>query len=258
MAVTGSSRLPVGALLLAFLCSSLIAAQEKSNYDPAHPAQSSRPVQGFVDFTLGRINARDIDYGKCLDEDRKIMLEETIENGYFWSNLVSLGLLGCLFLVIVYQHSSRARQDQTVAGLLAEQEHALARSQAQISEVTAKNHALMDALTAQREAALRAGALETGTSVTTATSAPQRPASTWTKHSTSVGAERAAAVAIAAEPASQIGLFHGDGDLMMTINSLRQQLAHAEEEKKLLRRRITNADRQLAAEQAKNRQLKGE
>jgi hypothetical protein len=235
-----------------------MAAQEKSTYDPAHPAQPSRPAQGFVDFTLRHINTRDIEYGKYLDEDRRIMLEETIENAYFWSNLVSFGLLGCLFLIIVYQHNSRARQDQTVASLLAEQEHALARSHNQINDLVAKNRALMDALAAQRETTIRAGALDTAGPVATATSTPQRPASASTKHSTSVGAERAAAAAIAAEPASQIGLFHGDGDLMMTINSLRQQLAHAEEEKKLLRRRITNADRQLAAEQAKNRQLKGE
>ena len=25
--------------------------------------------------------------------------QETIENGYFWSNVVSLGLLGCLFIM---------------------------------------------------------------------------------------------------------------------------------------------------------------
>jgi hypothetical protein len=258
MVVTHSSRLPVGALLLAILYSSVMAAQDKSTYDPAHPAQSSRRAQGFVDFTLGHINARDIEYGKCLDEDRKTMLEETIENGYFWSNLVSVGLLGCLFLIIVYQHSSRARQDWSVASLLAEQEHSLARSQAQINEVTAKNHALMDTLAAQRETTIRAGALDPAASVAAATNAPQRPAIASTKHSMSDHSERAAAVAIATEPASQIGLFHGDRDFMMTINSLRQQLAHAEEEKKLLRRRITNADRQLAAEQAKNRQLKGE
>jgi len=232
-----------------------MAAQEKSTYDPAHPAQPSRPARGFVDFTLGRINARDIEYGKCLDEDRRLMLEETIENAYFWSNLVSLGLLGCLFLIIVYQHNCRARQDQTVASLLAEQQHALARSHAQINDLAAKNRTMMDALAAQRETTIRAGALDTAAPLATATSTPQRPASVSTKHSTSVVAER---VAIAAEPASQIGLFHGDGDLMMSINSLRQQLAHAEEEKKLLRRRITNADRQLAAEQAKNHQLKGE
>ena len=235
-----------------------MAAQEKSTYDPAHPAQPSGPAQGFVDFTLGRINARDIEYGKCLDEDRRIMLEETIENAYFWSNLVSLGLLGCLFLIIVYLHNSRLRQDQTVANLLAEQEHALARSHNQINDLAAKNRALMDALAAQRETTIRAGTLDTAASVGTPSSTPQRSAVASTKHSTSVGAERGAAVAIAAEPASQIGLFHGDGDLMTTINSLRQQLAHAEEEKKLLRRRMTNADRQHAAEQAKNRQLKGE
>ena len=44
-------------------------------------------------FTLKRINPADKDYGQCLDEGRKILLEETMRNGYFWSNLVALA--GC-------------------------------------------------------------------------------------------------------------------------------------------------------------------
>lgn len=258
MAVICPSRRSVGALLFAILCSSLTAGQMRSSYDPAHPPQASKHGRGFVDFTLGRINSRNLDYGRCLDEDRRIVLEDTIQNGYFWSNLVSLSLLGCLFLIIVYQHKNHAKQDWTISALLAEQEHALARSQAEINEVTAKNRGLMDVLTAHREATLRASALQTGASEATATSKEQHPTRVPTTHSRGNGAERVAVVATPTKPVSQIALFHGDGDLMVTINSLRQQLAHAEEEKKLLRRRIANADRQLAAEQHKNRQLKGE
>ena len=56
--------------------------------------RSSKQKDGFVDFTLKRINPCDTDYGQHLDEGRRMVLKETIESAYFWSNIVSLGLLG--------------------------------------------------------------------------------------------------------------------------------------------------------------------
>ena len=45
------------------------------------------------------------------------------------------------------------------------------------------------------------------------------------------------------ENGSQITLFTPEVDLMMTVNSLKQQLAHSEEKNTVLQRRIASASR---------------
>jgi len=79
-----------------------------------------------------------------------MLLEETVRNGYFWSNLVALGLLAWLFVIIVYQHRVQTSREWSVAGTLAQYEHGLSRANAQVEEATKRNRGLMEALTALR------------------------------------------------------------------------------------------------------------
>ena len=83
------------------------------------------------------------------------LLKETIESTYFWSNIVSLGLLGCLFIIIIYQHRVQGRREWTAAEMLAQYEHSLSLANAQVDEATKRNCGLMEALTLLRESALR-------------------------------------------------------------------------------------------------------
>src|SRR5271165_2280980 len=158
MDVSRPSRIAVAGLFLAMLPLLCFAQARRSGYDPAAQAQSPRPKAGFVDFALKRINAADKDYGQCLDEGRKLLIEETVRNGYFWSNLVALGLLACLFVIIVYQHRVQTRREWAAAETLAQYEHSLSRANAQVEEATSRNRGLMEALTALRESALRSQA----------------------------------------------------------------------------------------------------
>ncbi len=151
MDVNRPSRVVVAGLFLAML-PLLCFAQ---GYDPSAQAQSPRQKDGFVDFALKRINAADKDYGQCLDEGRKLLIEETMRNGYFWSNLVALGLLACLFVIIVYQRTVQTHREWTTADMLAQHAHALSRANAHVEEATSRNRGLMEALTALRESALR-------------------------------------------------------------------------------------------------------
>ncbi len=216
-------------------------------------------------FTVKRINPADKDYGQCLDEGRKILLEETMRNGYFWSNLVALGLLVCLFVIIVYQRRVRACREWTAAEMLAQYEHALSRANAQVEEATNRNRGLMEALTTLRESALRSQAppgdtqdrpaLETVSSRASSIQANQ-VASVKSSNSTSAPG-RSARAAPATPPANQIGLFKPDVDLIMKVNSLEQQLGRSQDEAKLLRRQLNESDRRLQEEQQRNRSLKG-
>src|ERR1700747_92052 len=97
MSLNHASRIVMVCLLLATTGAfSLVVQQAPRPYHPASQRPAEKPADSFVDCALKRINPSDRNYGQCIDEGRKLVLEETIENGYFWSNMVALGLLGCL------------------------------------------------------------------------------------------------------------------------------------------------------------------
>ena len=260
-----SYRIAAAELLIAILSPFLAAQSGHSGSDPtAHPG-SPKPRDGFLDFTLKRINPSGANYGQCLGEGRTTLLEETIENGYFWSNVASLGLLGCLFIIIVHQHRIQAKREWTAAEMLNQFEQSVARSRAQVEEATRKNHHLMEALAALRESALRPASLPLESTERSASSAakPRTPsaqpaqAATLKTNSAKPTNGGTARTTAAAEPVGQMRLFTPDADFIMKLNSLEQQLAHSQEDNKQLRRRIADGDRRLEAEQERNRQLKG-
>lgn len=264
MNVSRPSRIVVAGLFLAMLPLLCFAQARRSGYDPAAQVQFPRQRDGFVDFALKRINSADKDYGQCLDEGRKLLVEESMRNGYFWSNLVALGMLACLFVIIIYQHRVQTRREWTAAEVLAQHEHALSRANAQVEEATSRNRGLMEALTTLRESAPRlrdplgeAQDRPIPETVRSRTSIPaSHVASTKTTNATSA-TDRSPRVATATRPADQIGLFKPDVDLIMKVNSLEQQLGRSQDEAKLLRRQLNESDRRFQEEQQRNRSLKG-
>jgi hypothetical protein len=265
MDVSRPSRIVIAGLFLAMLPSLCFAQARRAGYDPAGQAQSPRQKDGFVDFALKRINAADKDYGQCLDEGRKLLIEETMRNGYFWSNLVALGLLACLFVIIVYQRTVQTHREWTTADMLAQHAHALSRANAHVEEATSRNRGLMEALTALRESALRSQAppgeaqdrpaLQTVSSRTS--SIPASQVATPKNGNAATAPSRSARAATATPPANQIGLFKPEVDLVMKVNSLEQQLGRSQDEAKLLRRQLNESDRRVQEEQQRNRSLKG-
>jgi hypothetical protein len=265
MDVNRTSRVVVAGLFLAMLPLLCFAQARPSGYDPAAQEQPPKQKDGFVDFALKRINPSDKDYGQCFDEGRKLLLEETLRNGYFWSNLVALGLLACLFVIIVYQHRVQTCREWTAAEMLAQHEHALARANAQVEEATSRNRGLMEALTTLRESALRSQAppgeaqdrpaLQTVSSRTS--SIPASQVATPKNGNAATAPSRSARAATATPPANQIGLFKPEVDLVMKVNSLEQQLGRSQDEAKLLRRQLNESDRRVQEEQQRNRSLKG-
>jgi hypothetical protein len=265
MDVNRTFRIAIVGLFLAMLPLVCFAQERHPSYDPTGQAHSSKPKDGFVDFALKSINPADKDYGQCLDEGRKMLLEETVRNGYFWSNLVALGLLACLFVIIVYQHRVQTSREWSAAGTLAQYEHGLSRANAQVEEATNRNRGLMEALTALRNSALSSQstpaeaqdrpAVETVSSP--ASGIPASQVAAIKSSDTKSASGRSARAAIAAPPANQIGLFKPDVDLIMKVNSLEQQLGRSQDEAKLLRRQLNESDRRLQEEQQRNRSLKG-
>ena len=258
-------RIAVAAVLIVTLSPFSFSQTRQSSYDPTAQRRSPKPPDGFLDFTLKRVNPSDKNYGQCVDEGRAALLEETVRNGYFWSNLIALGLLGCLLVIIIFQHRIGVRREWAAAEILAQFERSLQRSNAHVDEASKRNQGFKDALATLRESTLRAAPLLADPGEITASSAAKTRANTarvtapTTTKTTSAKAatERNAGTAIAVEPGNQMALFKSDATLIMKVNSLEQQLARSEEQQKELRRQLNEAGRKLQAEQDKNRALKG-
>lgn len=261
------SRMVTICLLLATTgASSFAVMQARPSYDPASQRPTGKPADSFVDFALKRTNPSDKNYGQCIDEGRKFVLEETIENGYFRSNMVALGLLGCLFVIIVYQHNRQARREWVVAEVLQQYEHALARANAQVDKATKRNQELVEALTGTRESALRSplALLERGEQEGSK-GGPKRGTAAQPEEMTTAKSGPVSAKTEAAKPGgngakatSQIPLFKPEVDLIVKVNSLEQQLGRSQEQEKHLRRQLNQSEMRLQTEQQKNRALKNE
>jgi len=244
----------VTALSLVLFSASLAGQSGQNSYDPATGKSSSKSRDGFLDFTLKRINPGGGDYGKCIDEERALLLDESVNNGLFWSNLVALGMLGCLLFIIIYQHRLQVRRDYKAAQIMAEYEQALARSNAQIDEVIKSNHGLNSALAAVGEPALRPIANAQDSVHRASSTATQERASS--PHSTPLSRRRANCVNPPSE-APQLTALKVDADIVARINLLEQQLAYTQEDNKQLRQRISESDRRLELQQQRNPELKG-
>ena len=266
MNVNRTSRIAVAGLILAMVSPVSSAQGNRSSYDPLTQQRSSKQKDGFVDSTLKRINPCDTDYGQHLDDGRRMVLQKTIESAYFWSNIVSLGLLGCLFIIIIYQHRVQARREWTAAEMLAQYEHSLSLANAQLEEATKRNYGLMEALTLLRESALRSPALPADlpdhsripAPRSRTASTPAVPAPPAKDNSSKPTAASTVSAAATTQPADQIGLFKPEVELVMKVNSLEQQLVRSRDEAKLLRRQVNKSDQRVQAEEQKNRVLKGE
>jgi hypothetical protein len=265
MDVKSAFRIAVAGLSIAALPVLSSAQSGQNTYDPAAGKAASRPRDGFIDFTLKQINPADQNYGQCLDKGRALLLDESVRNGFYWSNVVALSLLGCLLLIIIYQHRLETRRDWTAAQIMAEYEQALARSNAQIDQVIKSNHGLNNALAAIKEPTLRPTpkpqdsgqrASSTATEGRASSSQPAPPSPPRASF-VEPPIERAAGTAATPGPAPQMATSKVDADIVARINLLEQQLAYAQEDNKQLRQRVAEGDRRLEIEQQRNRQLKG-
>jgi nitroreductase len=237
----------------------------RSTYDPAANERPSKPRVGFVDFTLKRINPSDKDYGQMISAGRNLLLAETIENGYFWSNVVSLGLLGCLFILVVYQQKHMNRAEWKSAEIVAQYEHALKRANAQVADATKRNSEIIEVLVGLKEPTVCPQPARTNNNEVAVARQPRaRPAeppasSAESPRNATNKAVKATAIptAAGADAGSQIGLFKPDVDLITRVNSLEQLLARSKGRENELVRQLNEAGRKLQAEQDKNRSLKG-
>lgn len=285
--VTGRTFRLAGICLFAFICLGA-NCQIKPSQQVQTPKRDGNTTQGLVDFALKSVNSGDRDYGQCFDDARRLLIEETIDRIYFWSNLAALLGVIVLFAALVHQRRYQHHCLYVAAEALAQHQNALGRAQAQIAEATARNHSLMQALNAASdsvggasasrvvESKTRPEAAEqtsqptqlptTGvrtTSVKTSKPgiAPIQPAHTLESSIPPANAKekpiRAEELSKSEGPKSQdqMGLFGPEGDLVAKNNVLQRQLSISQEREKQLRRQLNDTESRLQKEQQKSRSL---
>lgn len=262
--MTRASTIVLVVFVLAILTSLGFAQTRASNYDPAPQQRSTVHPKSFLEFTLARFNPQNEDYGQCLSEGRTVLLHETINDGYFWSNLVALALLCCFLAVIIYQRRVLARREWSTTEVLTQFEQSLGGCQAKLTIAFQKNRELAEILAATQELVTRTTPLPIPSPGQVfsppATIRPSTPKATASTAVTSGAAKpenwHQPTAPKPAHPTNQMRLFSPDTDLIMKVNSLEQQLAHSQRDNHALRQRINNGRTSQPSEQQRNHPAK--
>lgn len=116
--------------------------------------QVQNKPKGFLDYALGKINSEQKDYGSQVELSRRIMVEETVDKAYFWSNVFSLLLL--VFVTALYLLTLRSgdKKELVAATLIAELWNGLVSSREEIERIE-KDNGLILARNKQLEQSLR-------------------------------------------------------------------------------------------------------
>jgi hypothetical protein len=88
---------------------------------PTTPTSQAAPKrQGFFDYALSKINPHGIDYGTSMESGRNAVVENTIDDLYFWSNVVTLLLLSGLVAIVLLQWRAADKREVIAASLIAQ------------------------------------------------------------------------------------------------------------------------------------------
>jgi hypothetical protein len=122
---------------------------------------TAQPVpkrQGFFDYALSKINPQNKDYGAIIESRRNAAVENSIDDLYFWSNVVTLILLCALAAIVLLEWRAADKQEVIAASLIAQLWNGRVSDRIEIERRTAEFNQLVEARNAEAERALFANA----------------------------------------------------------------------------------------------------
>jgi hypothetical protein len=146
-----------------------IYGQDHAPTPNAQP-QNSHKAQGFVDYALGKVNPNDTDYGAALDAARGTTVAHTIDDLYFWSNVVALILLSGVTTVFLFHLRTADKKEITAATLIAQLWNGRVSDRIEIERRTEQYNNLVDEHNAVVERELTTNAPEADSETKPATS----------------------------------------------------------------------------------------
>jgi hypothetical protein len=220
------------------------------------PTQRQR--QGFLDYALGKINPSNTDYGTAMVNGRSDLVGHTIDDLYFWSNAVTLGLLVCSAGIIYFEWRSAAKKEIVAATIIAELWNGRVSDRIEILGRTEQFNQLAERHNAEIESALMAKQLPNQVA---------EPETTDLKDTVHALARMASARnEDAAGSSSDVpGTSLADpllaGNSIMTVQQqvqlLKNSLEATRNSERNLRVRLNQTNTQLDEERRRNRTLKG-
>ena len=116
------SSILIRSLVLAVaLCSAAgpVVAQT-ADESSTQAGQAAPKRQGFFAYVLGKINPQDRNYGATIESSRRSLETYTIDDLYFWSNVVTLVLLCGLAAGVFLQWRAMDKRELIAASLIAQ------------------------------------------------------------------------------------------------------------------------------------------
>ena len=127
--------------------------QSLAQQKPA-PIRTAQKPQGFFDYALGKVNPQDKDCGTAIGARRIVAVEHTIDDLYFWSNVVTLILLCGLTAVVLLQWCAADKREVIAASLIAQLWNGRVSDKVEIERRTEQFNRLVETHNAEVERAL--------------------------------------------------------------------------------------------------------
>lgn len=138
----------------AFCCVATRFVGQTPSEPGVHAPQLAPKRQGFFDYALGKVNPHDTDYGSKMLSARNAVVGYTIDDLYFWSNVVTLLLLCGLAAIVLFQWRAMNKRELIAASLISQLWNGRVSDRVEIERRTERFNQLVEAHNAEAEAAL--------------------------------------------------------------------------------------------------------
>ena len=253
------SVIQLSAAVLLFCAIAPAPMAQTRTVQPQTAGQAVRQRQGFFDYALGKINPSNTDYGAAMAEGRSEAVSHTIDDLYFWSNAVTLGLLVCAAGIIYFEWRSAAKKEIVAATIIAELWNGRVSDRIEIVRRTEQFNQLVELHNQETERLLSAGPK--------ATEQEQEAAGSITKSVSQIGqsgspvagsaAKSTFPVPRATESAAVENANDGTARLQQSNLLLQRRVEALENSEKNLKQRLNQTTLLLDEERRRNATLKG-
>ncbi len=249
-------QLHVMALLFCAIAPAMVA--QTQTVQPQTTGQTARQRQGFIDYALGKINPSNTDYGAEMANGRSDLVGHTVDDLYFWSNLVTLGLLVCAAGIIYFEWYSTAKKEIVASTIIAELWNSRVSDRIEIVRRTEQFNQLVELRNAEIDRALMAGQQPNQTAeqeTTDLKNTVQALARTASGNKEDVPRNLSDAPDASATDPSLAG--NRAFSVQQQVQLLKNSLEATRNSERNLRERLNQANTQLDEERKRNRTLKG-
>lgn len=209
--------------------------------------------EGFFDYALHKLNPSDQDYGASLEAKRDVIASSTVDDLYFWSNLLTLVLLSGVSGALWFHWRSAEKSETIDAVLIAQLWNARISDRIEIGQRTSKYNELIETHNATTEAALATRSLTAEDQ-----NAPEQMIAKGVrklseKSKPNEKASDAVQLRLAIEPPQE----NGASDLQQAKLLLERRVEALQNSTINLKQRLNQATAQLEQERRRNASLKG-